>query len=123
MSVSFDRVDSKMWWAETRFIEIEPELNEIAYTDANAETRAYMETVLGKIMAEIKTQFPYIEQNLTPKYNKSFNGLQEQLPFLALLVHAGMNNSLGMYVFFTMIGILVLAIIYLYVRPRKISTP
>lgn len=96
MSISFDRADTGTWWAKYNFVEIEPELNEIPYTEGAAATRQYMEKVLGQIVGEIRTEFPFIEQNLTPKYNKSFNALKEKLPFFPLLVKTRMNNVYGM---------------------------
>jgi len=109
MSISLDRADSQLWWAKISFVEIEPELNEIAYTDADKETQKYMEDVLGKIMNEIRVKFPYIERDLTPKYNKSFNKLEGRLPYLKLLVKANMHNTDGMaIVFLSVIGIICL---------------
>jgi hypothetical protein len=117
MSISLDRVDTNMWWAEYRFAEIEPELNEIPYTEGDEKTRQYMSEVLGKIVGDIKTQFPTIEQNLTPKYSKSFNGLEERLPFFTLLVRTRTNNTEGMLV--VVGGILALSIFLGYQAFRK----
>ncbi|HEY3487596.1 MAG TPA: hypothetical protein VGL10_05975, partial [Gammaproteobacteria bacterium] len=97
MSVSFDRVNTQMWWASANFIEIEPELNEIAYTDADPAMRQYMERVLQTIITDIQTEFPYIKRDLTPKYNKSFDILHEKLPFMIFLIHSGMHSSNGMF--------------------------
>ncbi len=95
LSLSFDTASSGMWWAATKFIEIEPELNEIVFTEADPQTKRYMETILHTITNEIQRQFPFIESNLTPKYNKSFHNLETQLPFLRFLVrwnlHAAQN--------------------------------
>lgn len=119
MSISFDRADTSTWWAKYNFVEIEPELNEIPYTEGDAATRQYMEKVLGQVVSEIRTQFPFIEQNLTPKYNKSFNALKERLPFFPLLVKTRMNNTEGMLV--TIVGILALVAFlgYLVVKKTK----
>ncbi len=86
LSVSFDTASSGIWWATTTFVEIEPELNEIVFTEADPETKQYMETILHKITQEIQQRFPFIKSNLTPKYNKSFYNLEAQLPFLRFLV-------------------------------------
>jgi hypothetical protein len=93
MSISFDQVRSKLLWAETRFVEIEPELNEIAFTDADPETRRYMESVLAQIVAEIRAEFPQIQSNLTPKYCKAFFGLEAQMPFLRRLVAMNLHHG------------------------------
>ena len=93
MSISFDQVRSNLLWAETRFVEIEPELNEIAFTDADPETRRYMESVLGKIVAEIRAEYPQIQSNLTPKYGKAFFGLEAQIPYLRTLVRGHLHET------------------------------
>jgi len=92
MSLSLDVASSNIWWAKTKFVEIEPELNEIAFTEANQETKKYMETILHKSITEIKQQFPYVETNLTPKYCKSFYYLEAQLPFLRFLVRWNLHS-------------------------------
>jgi hypothetical protein len=112
MSVSFDRASANIWWAGTNFIEIEPELNEIAYTDADEETRKYMESILGIIVSDIHAQFPYIERNLTPKYGKSFNALEAQLPFLPLLVKFNLNDVKGMFIVLVPLIIVIISLLY-----------
>ncbi|MFN7970796.1 MAG: CYTH domain-containing protein [Acidobacteriota bacterium] len=96
MSISFDRADTSVWWVRHRFIEIEPELNEIPYTDGSAETRAYMEKILEQVVADVRGRFPEIAQDLTPKYNKSFAALQSQLPVFPWLVRAKLNDQNGL---------------------------
>ncbi len=93
LSISFDHARSGLLWAETRFVEIEPELNEIAFTDANPETRRYMESILASIVNDIRAHYPQIQSNLTPKYNKSFSGLEAQIPFLRTLVRAHLHET------------------------------
>ncbi len=97
MSVSFDMASSGIWWAETQFCEIEPELNEIGFTEAKPEKRAYMETVLHRVVGEILTRFPEIKRDLNPKYNKAFDRLEAQIPFLRTVVKLGMQARGGMY--------------------------
>jgi hypothetical protein len=89
LSISLDHAQARIWWAQTEFVEIEPELNEIAFTDATPETRRYMEAVLSTIVSDLRQQFPFIESNRIPKYNKCLGRLQTELPALRLLV--GMN--------------------------------
>jgi hypothetical protein len=117
MSISFDRADAAVWWAKFKFVEIEPELNEIPYTEGDAETRQYMEKVLRRMVGDIRTEFPFIEQNLTPKYNKSFSALSAKLPFFPLLVKTGLNNNEGMRL--AVGGALALVVFLGYVAIRK----
>ena len=93
MSISFDQVRTNLLWGETHFVEIEPELNEIAFTDASPETRRYMESILGQIVGEIRAQFPQIQSNLMPKYGKSFYALEAQIPFLRTLVRYNLHDG------------------------------
>jgi hypothetical protein len=93
MSISHDRTSSRVWWGRSEFCELEPELNEIGFTDADPATRAYMESVLERVVADVRARFPRIERDLTPKYNKSFDRIEAELPFLRLLVRAGMQDQ------------------------------
>ena len=97
MSISLDRVHSNIWWAKATFVEIEPELGEIVFTDADPATRKYMESILAQVVTEIREKFPYIQSNLTPKYNKSFDQMWAQLPFLKLLVRANLLTTQAMW--------------------------
>ena len=97
MSISHDNAKSDLWWGHGEVCEIEPELNEIGFTEADAETRAYMETVLDKVVADILTQFPAIQRDLTPKYNKFFDRLEDDVPFLRTLVKTGTQSEGYMY--------------------------
>jgi hypothetical protein len=93
MSISHDQVKSDVWWGHAEFCEIEPELNEIGFTEADAETRAYMETVLHRVVQDILTKFPDIRQDLKPKYNKAFDRLEEDIPFLRSMVSIGLQDD------------------------------
>jgi len=93
MSISLDQASSGIWWASTEFCEIEPELNEIGFTEADAATRAYMETVLHRVVQDILARFPDIHEDLTPKYNKSFDRLEAKIPFLRALVSVGLHDD------------------------------
>ncbi len=90
MSIRLDEVTSSMLWANYINYEIEPELNEIPYTAANEKERAYMEGVKVQIMKDIERQFPDIQLNLTPKYNKAFNFFEANIPRLRLLIQSGL---------------------------------
>lgn len=64
------------------FVEIEVELNEKRFTGASVEERARMQTVLAGIRADLLGQFPGLEQDQRPKYQK-----------LAELLPAGSNTA------------------------------
>ena len=117
LSITLDHVTSHVWWASTKFCEIEPELNEIVFTEADAEKRARMEAMLTTIVGDICTHFPGIARNLTPKYNKTFDAIEQQLPCMRFLVR---NNLTSTGVMLSAIaGVVVLcALIALLVRER-----
>lgn len=96
MSVSFDQVDVRVWWTTVRFVEIEPELSEVEYTHADATTKAYMESVLKRVVDEVRAAFPAIQQDLTPKYNKAFDAVEAELPFFTLLVQLDIADDNGL---------------------------
>jgi hypothetical protein len=93
LSISFDQARSKLLWAEYHFVEIEPELNEIGFTDADPETRRTMESILAQIVADVRAEFPQIQSNLTPKYNKSFFALEAEIPMLRRLVAMNLHHG------------------------------
>jgi hypothetical protein len=98
MSISLDLASVRLWWARAEFCEIEPELNEIAFTEADAEKRSYMETVLARVVADVRARFPRLERDLTPKYNKAFERLETQLPLRFLVKHKLQNEGVTLLV-------------------------
>ena len=121
MSISLDKVHSRIWWAKVRFTEIEPELNEIAFTDADPETRKYMESVLAQIVSEIREACPYIESDLTPKYNKTLNAAARWLPFVQLLAWADLLSTQAML--FVLGAVALLAFVALRYAVRGMKHP
>jgi hypothetical protein len=92
MSISLDFAASEMMWAKFKVVEIEPELNEVAYTEADSATRARMEAIGAKISETLMAKFPDLKRELTPKYGKAFNAFEAQIPFLRFLVKMNMNT-------------------------------
>jgi len=92
MSVSHDKAWSDLLWARYEMVELEPELNEIPFTEADSAGRAYMAEIGAKVSSQIKEKFPYLTQDLTPKYNRAFVSFEEQIPFLRLLIKTNMDK-------------------------------
>ena len=86
ISIRLDECSSDLAWAHWRHVELEPELNEIPYTDGDEAQRAYMEGINARIIEDIMTRFPEIRRDLTPKYNKAFHYFESQIPYLRFLV-------------------------------------
>ncbi len=87
MSIRLDEVSSKkFWFIKWEHVELEPELNEVPYTEAAPEERERMEEISKKIVADILKEFPEIKRDLTPKYNKAFEYFESKIPFFHFLV-------------------------------------
>jgi hypothetical protein len=93
MSISHDQASSGLLWAKHNWVEIEPEANEIAFTEGDPATRGYMTKINLQITNMIKERFPEIQTNLTPKYNKAFQAFEGQIPQLRSLVRANMDRT------------------------------
>ncbi|MEL6988749.1 MAG: CYTH domain-containing protein, partial [Bacteroidota bacterium] len=66
MTLTLDEV-SYFYFPYTSFTELELELNEILYTEANESTRKQMEEMNSKIKEELFAAFPNLVQDQTPK--------------------------------------------------------
>lgn len=84
ISFSLDDVRVNYLWGEVAFAEIEIELNEVTYTEADDGYRQIMHDAGQQITNDLREHFPFLERDLTPKYNKAFNQLSKQLPWLRL---------------------------------------
>jgi hypothetical protein len=80
-TVTLDMVSTSGWWQSVAFTEIELELNEIRYTEADEKTRLWMHALNEVIQADLVARFPGIAQDQTPKYNKAFARLETGMPF------------------------------------------
>lgn len=92
-TVTLDACSIAEWGATARWTEIEVELNEIRYTEANEADRAWMQGRLAAIQKEIQTRFPAIVQDQTPKYNKALAAIEagSWLP-VRKLIGAGIDH-------------------------------
>jgi hypothetical protein len=86
ISMRLDDGSSKLLWSKWHHVEIEPELNEIPYTQGDTGTREAMQKINQEIMDDIFNKFPYIKMDLTPKYNKAFDYFQKNIPLLRFLI-------------------------------------
>ncbi len=114
MSISHDTVLSELMGHSVEFIELEPELSEVEYTEASPELRREMETFQGEIIALIRQEFPSIKRDLTPKYNKAYDAFDEKIRLLNWKVQFGIQN------FYVMIGICVALAVLVMVALLKI---
>jgi len=61
------------------FVELEIELNEIRYTDAESEERAEMDMIREELKTIIVSEFNDLKVDQTPKYNKMGSLIQESI--------------------------------------------
>jgi hypothetical protein len=124
MSISLDHVTANYLWAQVTLVEIEPELNEVAFTEADATTRQYMEEIGAQISAMVMAEFPAIQRDLTPKYNKVFQQFENQIPALRFLIRTEMDNlnSLG-GLLFVLLMFPLLGGVFLYHRIKGTPAP
>ena len=91
ISERLDEVSSDMLWAAFRHTELEPELNEVPYTEAGNARREFMQKVNNILIKDVMQQFPSVKMDLTPKYNKALNYFINKIPALRFLIY---NNLL-----------------------------
>ena len=78
-TLTLDHVEASKWWAKASFVEMELELNEVGYTEGTPEERAFMESINARMKADLFDRFPRLVQDQTPKYNKAFAALDQNL--------------------------------------------
>ena len=80
MTITLDRVRS-YYFPYPTYTELELELNETRYTAGNFAEKKRMEAFNKQLKAQIMTQFPNLQQDQTPKYNKMYDLLKDNWLF------------------------------------------
>lgn len=118
-TLTLDRCSTDSWGSSARWTEIELELNEVRYTEANEEGRQAMEAVNNAIQSDLLQAFPSIVQDQTPKYNKAFDQIVSTawVPVRPLI---GMGLDLGDFyaLLFVVLGGVATGIVLLLRRKR-----
>jgi hypothetical protein len=70
-TLTLDEVAAHYDGAQHQFVELELELNEIGFTESDAEARAEMQRINALMQSDLLERFPAIVQDQTPKYNKA----------------------------------------------------
>lgn len=118
-TITLDLCTCDSWGADLRWTEIELELNEIRYTEANAESRTAMERYVGVIQSDLQKKFPDIVQDQTPKYTKAFVGIESgtSVPIRRLieldLTYADFVNGIQVVVL-AVIGLIVGGLLWIF---------
>ncbi len=95
ISISHDTASSDKMWAKFRLVEIEPELNEIAFTEGDVTKRNRMREIGTNISKDLMEKFPDLKRDLTPKYNKALFSFESQIPALRFLIKMDLDNYEG----------------------------
>ncbi len=77
MTFTLDEV-SAFHFPYSQFVELELELNEVRYTDADFSQQAKLEEMNAKAKEAIFAKFDHIEQDQTPKYNKMHTAISSK---------------------------------------------
>lgn len=113
ITIFFDHAISYLGKDKVEFFKIEPELNEIIYSQADPALRQYLEKLNAAIINNIKQKFPEIKTDLTPKYNKAFAQFEAEIPLFRFLVAINsQNHPLTAYI---MMGLAVVAVVIVIV--------
>lgn len=88
-TITVDEASVHHWYASTSFEELEMELNEIAYTEADEASRAQMLEINTRLKADLFSAFPGLRQDQTPKYNKAMQRMAAVMPTLSLSLALG----------------------------------
>lgn len=75
-TLTLDLCSTESWGVDERWGEMELELNEIRYTEADEATRRVMEQFVVAMQSDVQQAFPEIEQDQTPKYNTTFQRIE-----------------------------------------------
>ena len=110
-TITMDEVSSEKWWKSISFVELEMEINEIGYTEASPEKKAFMEKVNSRMKEDLLNKFTEIKQDQTPKYNKVFNHFDEASLWSSILINY--NPSLSSVIGTAVAIILILLFVFL----------
>ncbi len=78
LTMTFDEVCS-FYFPYPCYTELELELNEVRFTNGDAAERSRMEEINKRVKEKIMTQFTALQQDQTPKYNKMYLLLKDNI--------------------------------------------
>lgn len=90
ISFSMDDVKSSLLWSRMEFSQMEIELNELAYTEADKKTKEKMQEIRTGMSKDLRKKFSYLSHDQSAKYNKAFDLLAEKIPWMKFWVRIGL---------------------------------
>lgn len=95
-TITLDHVVARHGPYTAVFVEMELELNEIAYTDAGPEARQEMTVVNTRMKDDLMRRFPGLVQDQTPKYNKAVDRLRLTVPMFDVFLPLGFRPEVAL---------------------------
>lgn len=89
ISFSMDDAKSSLWWAHVEFSQMELELNELVYTEADKTAKESMQEIRSGMIDDLRGKFSYLEHDKNSKYNKTFDLLADKIPWMRLWFKLG----------------------------------
>ena len=112
-TATLDRVTGIYQDQTVHFTELELELNEINYTEADSAGRERMRHYNTLLQDDIAHNFPSLKQDQTPKYNKAFNRMKIDA------YQAPPSKERFAYTFMGILGGMILFIVILVIPRRR----
>ncbi len=82
ISFSMDDAKSSLWWSRVQFSQLEVELNEMAYTESDKNSKEAMQEIRKGMIGDLRNKFAYLSHDQSAKYNKAFDLLAAKIPWM-----------------------------------------
>lgn len=92
ISFSMDDAESRRWWASIKFSQMELELNELVYTEADAAEKERMQEIRKGMVKDLREHSDYLKSDKTIKYQKAFDLLAAKIPWMRFWIRIGLMN-------------------------------
>lgn len=90
ISFSMDDAKSHLWWADVEFSQMELELNELVYTEADTKLKEQMQEIRKGMIKDLQEKFSYLNHDKSVKYNRAFDLLAEKIPWMRVWIKIGL---------------------------------
>ena len=107
LTVTLDFAKTQKLWVKAKFVQLDIEIGEIAFTLADAAQREKLLAIQGDIFGMIKSRFPDIKRNQVPKVVQMVNVVRNQGMWSYLTVRYGWSLPLALSLA-TLCGVLLL---------------
>jgi hypothetical protein len=95
LTVTLDFAKTQKLWVKAKFVQLDIEIGEIAFTLADDAKREKLLAIQGDIFGMIKSRFPDIKRNQVPKVVQMVNVVRNQGMWSYLTVRYGVSLPLA----------------------------